>query len=351
MPKQTKSQKTGSLGHSIVEQQIKRSELWIARNLNEDFGIDIELEYAPEDVKGKFVKAQIKAHKQIKADKDFIFQNLTKSYLRYCYECRIPIILIIVSNETSETWFIWLQKWIIDSDKIGDIYNESLGKSISIPVPLKNNFVIALDNEIVSIANWENTTQLYIALKDLANLSLQLYNSELSTTLFDCLEKFEINNPIDAKYIDLLIEKVLSIGLSIWVTNEGNKLSQLLFKFIMEHGDRLNINHVSKLVIRDNTCSRTGINALGVLYDNFPNHALSLKLTEKFNNFTDKRLHYYCTIREKYLNSKSPSWLLQTSNLTIGKLKVDFSPIKTDLYDKWANRGDSVILDYIFEVE
>jgi len=56
MPKITNSQKIGFLGHSIFETQTKVSDLWIVRNLTEDFGIDIELEFTPNDdeVEGKF---------------------------------------------------------------------------------------------------------------------------------------------------------------------------------------------------------------------------------------------------------------------------------------------------------
>src|SRR5690606_28364466 len=104
-------------------------------------------------------------------------------------------------------------------------------------------------------------------------------------------------------------------------------------------------------IIRDKGCSRTGLNALGILYDNFPKHTASLNLIERFENFNDPRLHYYCTIRERYLDSKSPSWLSERNDLTDGKLKADFSTINTSIFDKWANRGDSVISDYVYETE
>jgi hypothetical protein len=351
MPKQTASQKTGSLGHSIVENQIKRSGLWVARNLTEDYGVDIELEYAPGEVKGKFVKAQIKSHERIKVDKGFIKQNLPKSYLRYCYECRIPIILVVVSTETSESWFMWIQKWVIDSGNVSNIYDDLNSKSLAIRLPIDNDFVSSLEREMVSIANWENSTQLYIALQDLANLSLRLYDDDLSKILFEYLGRFKVNNSADANYLSSLIERVIEMGAAIWGTYEGSKLSKLLFEFIREHGDKLNAQHISKLIIRGDNCSRTGVNALGILYDNFPSHAVSLKLTRRFENFADKRLHYYCTVREKYLDCKGPGWLSKIDNLTIGKIKADFSSIGTSIYDKWANRGDSVILDFVFEVE
>ena len=173
----------------------------------------------------------------------------------------------------------------------------------------------------------------------------------MSQILFDYLGELKSDNQTDLNYLDSLIEKVIVLGMGIWATHEGNKVSQLLFKFIREYGEKLKANHIAKLVIRGNECSRTGLNALGVLYENFPKHAISLNLPARFEHFADPRLHYYCTIRERYLDSKSPWWLSEKNDLTVGKLKADFSSINTSIFDKWANRGDSVIFDYVFETE
>jgi len=345
---QTKKQKIGSLGHSIAEGQIKRSKFWIARNLNEDFGIDIELEHTLEEVKGKFVKAQIKSHKQVVVKNDFISQSLKKSFLRYVYECRVPIILIVVSVNNSKSWFVWLQKWLIDSGNISNIYDTSKSKSLSVNIHRDNDFISGLESEIISIATWENETQLYIAVKDLAKLSLRLYDDKLSKVLFDYLGQLKTTDQSDVNYLASIIKKVIELGSFVWATDEGNKVSKLLFKFVREQGDKLNADHISKLVIRDNECSRTGLNALGILYDNYPNHAASLNLTRKFEKFSDPRLHYYCTIRERYLGIKSPVWLSEKNDLTVGNLKADFSNIYTSILDKWANRGDSVIFDFVY---
>lgn len=350
MPTETESQKIGSLGHSIAELQIKQSKFWIARNLTEDYGIDIELEFSHNQVKGRFIKAQIKSHGTILTNTDLLSESFSKSFLRYVYECRIPIILIIVSVDNSKSWFIWIQKWLIDSNNISNIYDETHTKTLSVNVPVKNDFATGLKKELISIASWENKTQHYIAIRDLANLSLKLYDDKLSRLLFDYLNSLNATNKTEANYIDSLIEKVIELGSLMWATSEGNKLSQLLFKFIRDHGERLNANHVSKLIIRGTECSRTGLNALGVLYDNYPKHTASLNLIKLFENFNDPRLHYYCTIRERYLNSKSPNWLKEENDLTVGKLKFFFPP-DADIYNKWANRSDSLIFDFVYQIE
>ncbi|HYV95302.1 MAG TPA: DUF4365 domain-containing protein [Chitinophagales bacterium] len=351
MPKQTRSQKTGTLGHSIVETQVKRSNLWIARNLTEDYGIDLELEFTPENVSGKFVKAQIKSHEHISSETDFISEKLGKSFLRYAYECRVPVILIVISVDDSKTWFIWLQKWVIESHNVSSIYDSSEKKKLTVRIPQSNDFVSGLEREIVSIATWENTTQLYIALRDLANLSLRLYDEPLSRLLFDYLGTCKSATISDPNYLDSIIERVIELGTSIWATHEGNKVSQMLYKFIREQGDRLNANHVSKLIVRGEDFSRTGLNALGILYDCYPKHTASLNLTKRFENLEDPRLYYYCTIRERYLGVKSPLWLSEKNDLTVGKFKCDLSSVNKSILDKWANRGDSVIFDYVYETK
>ena len=351
MPKQSEAQKIGSLGHSIVEAQVKKSGTWIARNLTEDFGIDMELEYAPSDVEGKFVKAQIKSHENVLIDGDFVKERLQKQYLRYVYECRVPIILIIVSTSTSKSWFIWLQKWILDSTNVSEIYNESKSKSLEISIHIKNELEIGLRNEIISIAAWENPTQLYIAINDLANLSLTLYDEKLSETLFTYLETFETENSVSRNYFDILVEKIIKRGASLWASNEGNKLAGFLYKFVHFNGDKLNAEQVEKVVTRGEAYSRTGLNALCIMYNRFPKHTASLNLPARFEKLPDPRLHYYCIVRERYLGIQSPAWIKESNNLTVGNLKFDFAALNGDLLNKWANRGDSVIFDYVHKMK
>jgi len=60
---------------------------------------------------------------------------------------------------------------------------------LSVKIKTDDVFKIALIKELVSIASWENKTQLYIAIKDLANLSLRMYDDKLSEILFGYLEE------------------------------------------------------------------------------------------------------------------------------------------------------------------
>jgi len=273
---------------------------------------------------------------------------LEKSFLRYVYECRIPILLIVVSLETEKMWYVWLQKWIIDSGNISNLYNENISQNLTVTINELNDFVSGLDSEIIPISTWENGTQLYIGLRDLANLSLRMYNSELSELLFNYLGKFRPSNIADEGYLNSLIEQVLELGNNLWATSQGNKVSSQLFDFVRKFGNRLTSDHIAQILLRGETYSRTGIIALGILYEDFQEHTVALNLTEKFKNFADPRVHYYCTIRERYLDLKSPGWLFE-SDLRVGKLQPNFTGVS--ILDKWANRGESMILDYLEFIE
>lgn len=344
MPIQTKSQKIGTLGQSIVELQVKTSGYWISRNLTEDYGVDLELEYAPEQVKGKFIKVQIKTQEKVSIKKGAISVPLKKSFLRYSYECKLPIVLIVVSLENSNTWYVWLQQWLVLSNNVSNIYDDSSSKKINVQVDEKNDFKNALRNTLIPIATGENGTQLLLGLKELANLSLKMHNSELSESLFRQLERFNVNNISDENYLSSLITQVLELGANLWATSQGNKVAEALFDFVRLYGIRLTANHIAKIVLRGDSYSRTGIIAMGILYEEFPDHALSLRLIDKFAKAGNIAVEYYCAVRERHINMRSPEWILK-GDLNFKNLKPNF--LDVSVWDKWANRGDSMILDYL----
>lgn len=347
MPRQTIAQKIGALGETIVQQQIQQSDNWIARKLNEDYGIDIELELSDsESVKGEFIKAQIKTHKKIDGNHS---ERLKKTFLRYVYECRVPIILIVVSLENQQAKFVWLQKWLIETDNIMSIYDDN-ESGLTVSFQNSSDLKCGLGNELITIANWQNRTQLFIAVKDLATLSLNLQDHKLSCFLMDYIGEYFSGGNYDPIYFSKLLDRVIEIGVSIWATPEGNELSKLLYTFIRTHGDKINSDHIFKFVTRGETISRTGLNALGILYDHYPTYIKSLRLPEKFQTFEDPRLHFYCVFREQNLGKSDFDLYTNVDNIIkIGKLAANLTDV--DVLNKWANRGESFLLDYIYPIE
>jgi hypothetical protein len=344
MAQRSQSQKIGALGQQFVRLQIEQSGIWLARNQDEDYGIDLEMELTTPEVSGKIIKIQVKSHASISSENDFISERLSKSFLRYVNECRIPVLLTVVSTSTAEIWYTWLQKWLYDTNNRNNIYDESGSKTLEVNIHKSSLFSDRLANEIISIATWHNNTQKLITLFDLANLSVKLYDDKLSDILFEYIETLEKEREHD--HPDIIVDRVIELGTGIWATLEGNKRSQQLFDFIRRNGNKLTKEHVSKLILRVESYSRTGINALAVLYEEFPQHALALKLPDVFKNANDL-VYYYCVLRERNIQAQGFFWVINVTDFRVNNYTIDDSRFLSDIMDNIANRGDSAILDYV----
>jgi len=350
MRTQTNRQKIGSAGHSIAQTEIALSNSWIARNLTEDYGIDIELEYtAPKKVNndtivtGKFIKAQVRSHRKTpekSQEKAEIVEYIDYGFLRYAYECRIPIILIVVCIETKECWYVWLQSYILEHQLTEQLYEKATEKELGIKILASSTLKKGLNADLIDIAKFENPYQFYLAIKELAKLSSRFFEDELSQMLNKYLKLLDTD-------VEKVINTVLDLGTSIWATREGNKVSGMLYDYIRRNGTLFRSTHLRKLIVRDDSYSRTGINALGILYEHYPDHALSLHLPIVFKDQVDPRPYYFCCLRERYINKKAPEWFSgNETNFDVGDLTIP-EKVRRDLYLKWANRGDSAILDYV----
>lgn len=344
MPVRTKAQKIGSQGEQLAKLEIEQSNMWIARNQDNDFGVDIEMEFAPGDVSGKLIKAQIKSHEVVSSTNDFISERLAKSFLRYVNECRIPVVLIVVSVSTKECWYIWLQKWLYDTKNKHNIYEEAASATLEIKIHNHSYLSKDLSGELIGIATWQNETQKLITLHDLAKLSLSLYDDKLADVLFGYIENLRDEQGIE--YPDAIIDRVIELGTAIWATSEGNKRAFQLFDFIRTNGDKFTKRHVAKLVLRGNSHSRTGINALSILYDKFPHHTLNMKLPEHFKGINDG-LYYYCTLRERNISINGYFWITSVKDFRIDDFTIDHPDFLIEIPNDLANRGDSAILDYV----
>ena len=101
MASQAQAQKIGSIGGTIVSVRAKESVIWIARNLTEDYGVDLELEYSKTILNGSFVKVQVKKKAKVNFIYGFANLSIRTSFAKYCYECRVTILLVLVCAYTS----------------------------------------------------------------------------------------------------------------------------------------------------------------------------------------------------------------------------------------------------------
>src|SRR6476659_3286969 len=100
MPRRTRSQQIGSLGQRIAATPFERLGSWIVRNQEEDVGIDLEVELSDPDPRGQFLKCPIKSFNGKSAPKPARLKN---DFLKYVYECRIPILLVQIETTSDRS--------------------------------------------------------------------------------------------------------------------------------------------------------------------------------------------------------------------------------------------------------
>ena len=339
--KRTKAQKKGDQGETTALFIASKSSDWIVRKVDKDFGVDLEMELvANEYVTGQYVKTQVKGTEQV-----FILDNLIKfrvktSFLKYCDECRVPIILLLIDLNHDIGYYIWVQEYLRMHQP--DIEKT---KSIDVFIPATSDFASGLKNKLKSIAAGLNHTQLQLDLKASLSSAFLLGDQEIYEKLSQLAIDITKTNSLE---INRVIDDLIQLGIKAWGTVDGNKKSDILFSFCRKSGDRFSAKQIEKMVVRGSTYSRVGIIALGILYDEYPQHLKTLNLPQIFETYDDDpRIKYYCLLRERYLGRSSLDiWQDPKIDYCIGNLNIREEDREL-LYLKWPNRGDSTILDYL----
>ncbi len=338
----TKSQKLGSQGQRLVQYLVEKDGSWIIRGQEEDFGIDLEAELDTPVVNGALLKIQVKTRSRFSSGIQ-IKCHVKRTFLDYANSCRLPVILVIVDPHREQAWYVWLQEWLLKQRHEG-IQTEMMPRNVALVVPPENELASGLRTRLRDIAECKTAIQIVLSLTDAIRASVANQSNKLTLAIANVLveaDKTFANFPIE-----LAIGEVLRLGCRIWATGEGNDKSQLLFETCRRFGAGFDAKLVARMVVRGESYSRTGINALGILYDEFPERMRKLGLPKVFGGHTDPRVRYYCLLRERYFKKTSSDIVLTRSDFRIGKW--DLEPgIREQLPDKWANRGDSAILDYV----
>ena len=343
MPRRTVSQRIGSLGHRVAAAKFERLGGWIVRNQEEDVGIDMEAELSDPDPSANFLKCQIKSFKGKSAARAVRLKN---DFLRYAYECRLPVILVLVETQTGDGWFCWLQGCIEVERLHRSIYGEATHTSIAAewlsPLDKTGN------DQLKTVARGIHPVARATQLRDLIRFALETHDHALVGAAIGLLIRYQK----ELRYfpVDLVVNEVLSIGRRIWGTLEGNALSELLYMLARFYGYHFTCEQIRQIVVREDTYSRTGINVLGILYDEYPDRMKELRLGEFFSHHEDRRILYFCNLREKYRGI--PVFGLMTGDYDCALDGYNVHPsVKDRGADKWANRGDCAILDYVFQVD
>jgi hypothetical protein len=123
----------------------------------------------------------------------------------------------------------------------------------------------------------------------------------------------------------------------------------VLLALIATGGDALTQEQVIRMVRREDSYSRVGLNALEQLYDTWPDHAASLDLPQAFAKAGLDEVAWYSAIRERFPARRAFGLTLleePDQDLTYGgfRLRLD-QELRDHLMAKWPNRADSVLLD------
>jgi hypothetical protein len=138
-------------------------------------------------------------------------------------------------------------------------------------------------------------------------------------------------------------------------STRSHKLSSILFTVCRKYGNKFSSRQISRLVFRENgheeSYSRTEINALSILYREYPDHIRSLKLPELFADRAAGLPRYFCQLIEKFPKSLEEIFYFcsEELDLRIGDWEIPKEG-RDRLFDKLANRGDSALLDFTCKV-
>jgi hypothetical protein len=335
----SRAQKTGDIGEALVRAWVEQAGGWIARAQEKDFGVDLELELDERGVRGELLKAQVRTHEET-GPGEYVTAPVEKKLLSYAEECRVPVVLFVVDLEKGEAFYSWLQGWLLSAEG-RRVRTEGI-EVHALRVPRENELRRGLAGELRDIARHRMPDQLWLGMRDVLRSAIALRDEHSSTILAELLASAQgyAQRPIAE-----LLDEVLGLGSRIWATDEGNRVSRVLFGLCRALGGEFSVEDVRRLVVRGDAYSRIGVNALGILYDEHPAQMRALGLPRAFEA-DEPRIRYYCLLRERNAGQPSTALLSADTKFDIDGMTVDPSA-RDDLLLKWANRGDSAILDYV----
>jgi hypothetical protein len=341
----TESQAIGDAGEELFGYLVARSRAWIPRKLPKDFGIDYEIELASPSVSGQIIRCQIKTVTRTPDTLALHKIALPVALLEYAETCRVPVIVVLMDLEGARGWFLWLQSWLLENRVQPRRLKQD---SLTIEFPAKNDLLTGLDQSLRSIARWETSTQVTLGLLDCARVAAFSGNAEVVAKTAALIK--DASHLLGEGGLRIIIDAVIALGESSWRSHSGWEISQSLFSFCREAGDLFTREQIIALAVRPEAYSRTGVSALGLLYHRFPEHTQSLRLAEAFKATDDIPLWYYCKLRERYIGQSFLEFVFKADT----HFEIDGYTVSVDerdiWLDKWANRGDSFLLQRIYKI-
>lgn len=345
LPKRTRAQKIGSRGHRWAMAAIEANSNWLARSLDEDFGIDAEAEYIPGEARGDILKLQFKSTERAIVRNDRVRVQVEARYAEYARACRYPVVLVHIDVESAQAWYLWLQEWLLN-DKFERSSTAGQG-SVVAWVSIHNTLNAGLNGPLRDIARWRGSTQLALSLMDALRAAGAIGHRDAINAIVDLLENALPSAPDAA--LNAVVDDAMVLGERLRGTPEGYDVATKLLRLVRAFGSRMSLAGVDAMVRRGDSYSRTGIDALAILYDDHYEHAKALELVSHFRDAIGlSPVAYYCALREAHPSRKAFSFMSDPGEFQHSGLRFDHDAIDPGgLMDKFANRGSSALLDYL----
>ena len=323
--------------------QIQEHPDWLSRDLTDDFGIDAEAELTEHGVSGEILKLQFKSSAAVVRSEKKVQCVLERKYLDYANQCRYPVVLVVVDTTSKEAWYVWLQDWILEQRCLKrDVWNGQ--KSFTIWIDESKSLLNGLGGNLKDVAKWRGSTQLILSLLDALHAAIATQSKELTTKLVQLVA--ETAPDVASTTLDIVIEEAVYLGDRLRGTCDGLFVSDHLFGLVRRFGGHTTAGTVDRMVRRAESYSRTGLSALGILYDEHFDHAIGLSLVDMFMKAEHNHIAYYCALREKHPTKRCLDFIFGPGDFRFAGLRFQ-EPDEWNFSDKYANKGPSAILDYL----
>ena len=344
MTDRTREQRIGDQGEQWLLSEVTNHPRpsWIARRVEKDFGIDIELELSESVVQGEILKLQCKTSEVVSRKDHCVDFDIERSYVRYAQACRYPVIFIRIELSTKQAWYLWLQDWILTDARASDPYG--VQENFTVWVEEAQTLSSGLSGPLADVAKWRGPTQLALSLRDAMRAAAASGRPPLVEKIVGVLS--EAAPSLGPVFLDLILREAIDLGDQMRGTVEGNAIADQLFALIRQFGQKTRIQTVDAMVRRNDSYSRTGVIGLGILYDSFYEHVSSLGTVKHFLAHKIPELAYYCALREANPGKSYWDFLEGPGGFVFAGLKF-MPPENHNFSDKYANRGPSAILDYL----
>jgi hypothetical protein len=198
----------------------------------------------------------------------------------------LPLIHVWVDLERRECWYLWLQRWVLEQEKFGRTLDTQ--DSVTLKLPKSQTLIAGLDGELKDIARFNTPTQLALAVRDALKTATSVGDLQLQYALVEVLRRAGVTFPLFP--LDSILDEAARLGDALRGSVEGASFTKTLIEWVRQHGHTLSAGQVEHLVSRGEVYSRTGINVLGVIYDEFPTHTAKLGLPDLFSKSPDLQI-------------------------------------------------------------